>query len=206
MGIHIFFDNSNVWGGAQNIRADKEPSVPWFLLRIYYKNIFSLIEGEREVGTRVMAGSVPPECDQLWEYAKKLGYNVDLLIRVEDGARVREQGVDELLHLKMVNALVDFPAPQTLVVVSGDGAVSEFDTSFITQIERALKVGWDVEVWSWSKSLNPKYYDLQNNNQDSVRINILDEYYDQVTFVKAGSYERDEGQFNVNARIVSPLT
>ncbi|KZD02952.1 MULTISPECIES: NYN domain-containing protein [Thalassospira] len=205
MGIHVFFDNSNVWGGAQNIRSEKEPHVPWFLLRIYYKNIFSLVEGGREVKTKVMAGSVPPECDQLWENAKGLGCDVDLLHRVEDGARVREQGVDELLHLKIANAILDHDAPQTLVVVSGDGSISEFGTGFITQVERALKKGWKAEIWSWSNSLKSKYYELRDLHQDTVSINTFDEYYDALTFVREGIYEADGSQIKVRERIVSPL-
>lgn len=83
MSIHVFFDNSNIWGGAQNVRNITEPGVPWPALRIYYKNLFKLIEDGREAKTKVLAGSVPPSCAALWEYAKAEGYDTALLKRVE---------------------------------------------------------------------------------------------------------------------------
>src|SRR5947209_262683 len=104
MAIHIFWDNSNIWGGLQGIREIREPAVPWYALRGYFRNLYQLVSGGREVVTRVMAGSVPPECEELWEHARDLGFSTDLLQRVESAPNVQtEQAVDEIMHMKMAN-------------------------------------------------------------------------------------------------------
>src|SRR5260370_26084694 len=157
MARHIFVDNSNIYGGAQRAAETLEPGALWMSVRVYYQNFFKLIEGDA-VTTRILAGSVPPGNEALWQTTRDLGYNTDLLRRVEqDDGRLTEQAVDEMLHLKIANALLDYEPPQTLVIASGDGQDSQWETSFPRQAERALKRGWNVEVWSWSKQLTGKY-------------------------------------------------
>lgn len=105
--------------------------------------------------TRVLAGSVPPGNEERWEYAKQGGYDTDLLRKIgTDDGRLAEQGVDELLHLKIANVLLDYDPPQTLILVPGDGRVGTFGTGFLQQAERALKRGWAVEIWSWRDGLS----------------------------------------------------
>jgi hypothetical protein len=212
MALHIFFDNSNIWGGAQAVRNITEPGVPWPALRIYYRNLFALIENGRAVSTRILAGSVPPSCAALWEYARDHGYNTDLLHRVErDDGSIGEQGVDEVLHLKIANAILDHAAPQTLVVATGDGKLSEFGTGFPTQIERALKHGWDAELWSWGLTLKEnRYRKLETESKGRFKIKLLDVHYRSLTFVKGGQYyERDaagtKSYYTVPERVVENL-
>ena len=109
-----------------------------------------IIEDGRNAFTRVMAGSVPPGNEDLWKHARSYGYETDCLKRVadDDTGKLVEQGVDEALHLKIANTLLDYDKG-TLVVVSGDGTPSHVSTSFPDQVRRALKRGWSVEVWSW---------------------------------------------------------
>ncbi len=46
------------------------------------------------------------------KHAQRGGYDTDLLRRVEaDDGRLIEQGVDEMLHLKIANALLDSKRP-----------------------------------------------------------------------------------------------
>lgn len=212
MSIHVFFDNSNVWGGAQAVRNLTEPGVPWPALRVYYRNLFTLIEGGRTVISKVLAGSVPPSCEPLWQYARDHGYSTDLLRRVErDDGSIGEQGVDEVLHMKIANAILDHRAPQTLVVATGDGRLSEFGTGFPTQIERALEHGWDAELWSWGLNLNQRRYsEFQTAWPGKFTIKFLDPHYRSLTFVKGGQYyERDatgaKSYFNVPERVVESL-
>jgi hypothetical protein len=154
MARHVFIDNSNIFGVAQRVAEARDTWEHWRSVRLYYKHLFKLVEGD-DVATRGLAGSVPPDNEPLWQTARDLGYRTDLLLRVEgDDGRLVEQGVDEMLHLKIANAILDHKPPQTLVIVSGDGRVSEWDTSFPGQAERALKWGWNVEVWSWTGSRN----------------------------------------------------
>ena len=190
MTRHVFFDNSNIFGGAQNTAEKIEPGALWRAVRLYYPNLFSIIEGNDTVGIRVFVGSVATGHDKVWQVARDLGYDTDLLVRVEksDG-RFCEQAVDEILHLKIANAILDYAAPQTLVIASGDGRLSGYGTSFPGQAERALKAGWNVEVWSWSGPLTGGYRRLIAAYPGRLVVRMLDPFYFQTTFIKAGHYQ-----------------
>ena len=113
--------------------------------------------------------------------------------------------------MKIANSILDYKAPQTLVVATGDGKLSEFGTGFPTQIERALKHGWDAELWSWGLSLSEKRYKkLECDYPGRFKIKWLDPHYKSLTFVKGGEYfERDPSGrqtfFSVPERIVETL-
>jgi hypothetical protein len=208
MLAHIFVDNSNIFHGAQRAALTAEPGVPSVAIRVYSRNLFALLErGLPDVRTRVFAGAVPPGNDHVWDHARACGCNTDLLRKItRDDGKLGEQGVDELLHLKIANALLDYEPPQTLVLATGDGRVSSFGTGFALQVDRALKRGWHVAVWSWKDQLSSEY--RRRARLDSrLHVNELDPYYRSVTFVQAGEYTVGTSVTPVHlaGRIVSSL-
>ncbi|MEN6382823.1 MAG: NYN domain-containing protein [Rectinema sp.] len=212
MSIHIFWDNSNVWGGLSQLRLANEPTVPWFALRVYFKNIYELVSKGRLAETKIMAGSVPPECEELWDCARILGFQTDLLKRVDSSQDVKcEQAVDEILHMKMANAILDYEGDQTMILLSGDSSLSTYDTSFPSQLQRALKKGWKVEVYSASSCISKqKYKKLIDEYPRQIELIDIDPYYFSLTYVREGEYYHKDSQgnrtyFHVNARIVSAL-
>lgn len=68
-----------------------------------------------------------------------------------------EQGVDEILHLKMCQSILDVEEPSTMVLATGDGAVAEMSDGFLAHVERALRKGWKVELISWGQQTNGGY-------------------------------------------------
>lgn len=68
-----------------------------------------------------------------------------------------EQGVDELLHLKMCQSIIDTEEPTTMVLATGDGAAAEMSDGFLAHVERALKNGWKVELITWKQQTNSGY-------------------------------------------------
>ena len=68
--------------------------------------------------------------------------------------RHREQGVDEILHMKMLQSIVDAPRPGTMVLATGDAAEAEFSDGFLSNVERALKQGWNVELIGWYNNIS----------------------------------------------------
>ncbi len=215
MTLHVFVDNSNIFGGAQRVAKHTEAYVPWPAIRLYVRNFITLIEGSQPVCTRVYAGSVPPGSEDLWRYARDMRYNTDLLRKVEkDDGRLAEQGVDELLHLKIANVLLDTDQPEVLVLATGDGSITTYGTGFGLQAERALKRGWKVEVWSWREQLSGTFAKLGKRYPGQLRVHELDPFYYAITFVKGGLYTvpRSIGPIalgtravNVASRVVSPL-
>ncbi|OBT48044.1 hypothetical protein VE00_01719 [Pseudogymnoascus sp. WSF 3629] len=72
---------------------------------------------------------------------------------------VTEQGVDEILHMKMLESMVDTDYPSTMVVATGDAAVAEYSSGFLRNVERALERGWKVELVAWKRSMSYAYRD-----------------------------------------------
>lgn len=71
----------------------------------------------------------------------------------------REQMVDELLHLKMMQSLLDCPAPGTMVLATGDAADAEFGDGFHRNVVRALERGWHVEVVAFRDNASSAWHD-----------------------------------------------
>jgi len=86
-----------------------------------------------------------------------------------------EQGVDEALHLKICQSVIDCE-PSTMVVATGDGAEAEYSDGFPANIERALKKGWKVELVSWTTSLNSVYKKVKHRWPQAFQIIELDEF------------------------------
>ncbi|THH14771.1 hypothetical protein EW146_g5600 [Bondarzewia mesenterica] len=72
--------------------------------------------------------------------------------------RYREQGVDELLQLKLHQAIADVDVPpkgSTIVLATGDGNVGQFnEEGFLGCVRTALKKGWRVELYAWEGGLS----------------------------------------------------
>jgi hypothetical protein len=78
-----------------------------------------------------------------------------------NGGRVkyREQGVDELIQLKLHQALAAAPEPlpsgATIVLATGDGNVGQFnEEGFLGCVRTALRRGWRVELYAWDEGLS----------------------------------------------------
>ena len=73
--------------------------------------------------------------------------------------RYREQGVDELLQLKLHQAIADADSPppkgSTIVLATGDGNVGQFNADgFLGAVRTALRKGWRVELYAWEFGLS----------------------------------------------------
>jgi len=72
--------------------------------------------------------------------------------------RYREQDIDKLLQLKLLQVVstVDVPPPGSMIVlVTRDGNVSQFNKEgFCGCMHTALKKGWHVELYMWESGLS----------------------------------------------------
>ncbi|KAL6239128.1 hypothetical protein BDW75DRAFT_227476 [Aspergillus navahoensis] len=68
-----------------------------------------------------------------------------------------EQGVDEILHLKILESLLDADEPATIVLATGDAAEAEYSGGFMKMVKRALQRGWRVELVSFSQVTSNAY-------------------------------------------------
>lgn len=151
--------------------------------------------------------------DVIIEEARALKYDCSILKRVEDSAppprrrssrkninadgfssgsdspgkvartRWREQGVDEILNLKMMESIIDYHIePSTLVLASGDGAVGEFSDGFFKVVVRALERGWKVELVSFALGMSSSYTNREFTKRwcNQFKIICLDNYIEEL--------------------------
>ncbi len=68
-----------------------------------------------------------------------------------------EQAVDEILHLKILESIIDAKTPAIIVLATGDGAEGEYSQGFLKMVERALERGWKVELVSFNHTTSSSY-------------------------------------------------
>lgn len=68
-----------------------------------------------------------------------------------------EQAVDEILHLKILESLIDTDQPSTLILATGDAAEAEYSGGFMRMVERALDKAWRVELVSFKLNTSGAY-------------------------------------------------
>lgn len=74
--------------------------------------------------------------------------------------KLGEQGVDENLHLAMQSSLLDAAGPGigsgpgVMVLATGDAKEAEFSEGFAHYAQKAMLMGWHVEVVSWKRCLS----------------------------------------------------
>ena len=97
-------------------------------------------------------------------------------------AAMIEQGVDEILHLKILESVVDTDEPGTIVLATGDAAQAEYSEGFMAMAHRALKKGWTVELVSWSANISAMYTrkDWMEAWSGRFRIVYLDDYAEEL--------------------------
>lgn len=98
------------------------------------------------------------------------------------GERWVEQGVDEILHLKILESLLDTKDPATIVLATGDAAVAEFSGGFMKMVERALQRGWNVELVSFLQGTSYAYRRKEFRTRWGERFKLieLDPYVEEL--------------------------
>lgn len=93
-----------------------------------------------------------------------------------------EQAVDEILHLKMMESVVDATEPLTMVLATGDAALAEFSQGFLKMVERALGKGWHVELASFKHNTSMAYRQKAFRQKWGERFKIveLDDYVEMI--------------------------
>lgn len=103
--------------------------------------------------------------------------------RYTPATRYVEDMVDETLQTRIGESVMEyFQEPGTIVLVTGDARPAKFSDGFFTYAERALKMGWNVEVVSWKSSLSTTWRDPTWAKQWGARFRIieLDRYVDEL--------------------------
>ncbi|TGJ86344.1 hypothetical protein E0Z10_g2402 [Xylaria hypoxylon] len=94
-----------------------------------------------------------------------------------------EQGVDEILHLNMMNSILDdMREPGTMILATGDAAQAEFSEGFLEYATRALSSGWNLELVTWKRTISSAWMDpvFRNKFEERFRIIYLDDFLEEL--------------------------
>ncbi len=85
-----------------------------------------------------------------------------------------EQGVDELLHLKILQSAMDTAKPATMVLATGDAASAQYSDGFKKNVERVLSLGWNIELYGWSRNISSSWRDPEFTEQWGHQFKIVE--------------------------------
>jgi len=158
-------------------------------------SIKKLVDTSKSVGyesilqEQVFISRDDSEKKKFFDDVKKMGWHKAQQLRAGSGSdsetgppapktpsapRWVEQGVDEILHLKMCQSILDTDVPSTMVLATGDGAEAEMSDGFLAHVERALKRGWKVELISWRQQTNGGYRNKKFRTKWSEQFKIIE--------------------------------
>ncbi|ENH65071.1 hypothetical protein FOC1_g10005922 [Fusarium oxysporum f. sp. cubense race 1] len=201
-GIHVFVDMSNIIIGFQKaLRAkfglpESSRFVPLPQMNLAF--FHELLTRDRYAEWLNVGCSVRPNRNEpsFVQELKDLGYRVDLRSRRPEqsgaddhntfeagGFRYVEDMVDETLQIRISESVMQyFEEPGTLVIATGDARPAKYSDGFLTQAQRALKMGWSVEVVSWKASLSSTWTTLLRGQSIGSRFRIieLDQFLDEL--------------------------
>jgi len=177
MGISVFWDNSNIWLVGRGVCEQREPGDE-MAFRIHFAHLLDFVLDGRPADYAFVAGSIPPDNDPLWRRFESL--KIDVYKQERGQATGSEIAVDEVIQLQMANRVLDAQQPESMVLLTGDGSGYLDGQGFITQLERAHRHGWAIEVVSWDAGCNRH---LRAFALAHGRYRPLEPIYDQVTFI-----------------------
>lgn len=159
---------------------DREGYSARYSVRIHFDNLVSLATAKRSVEFALAVGSIPPEMRHIWNRLEHTGVQIELFERGAQSSS--EQGVDQSLQVQMLRKSLDYPADQCIaVLLTGDGKGFYDGVGFHADLERMQKIGWRIEVLSWSKCCNAH---LKRWAEQAGLFIPLDNYYDSITFLE----------------------
>ncbi|RSL59245.1 hypothetical protein CEP54_007367 [Fusarium duplospermum] len=195
-GIHVFIDMSNIIIGFQKaLRA--RYSLPEFvrfipLPQMNLEFFHKLLVRDRHAEWLNVGCSMHPDKQKphFIEELEDLGYRVDLRSRRPQnmameghGSRYVEDMVDETLQIRIGESVMQyFDKPGTLVLATGDARPAKYSDGFLAYAQRALKMGWNVEVVSWRSSLSSAWSGVWKEEGVGSRFRVieLDQFLDEL--------------------------
>lgn len=195
-GIHVFLDLSNIEISFQHtlkLRHDLADTVRFSAApKLNLEFLNEILTRGRPAHSLHVGCSMKPG-DKEPRYVRDLndlGYHVDLRKRKLDDSdpldqrtRYVEDLVDETLQTRIGEAVMEYHTKQgTIVLATGDAKPAQYSDGFFQYVNRALRMGWNVEVVSWKSSLSESWRNLNSSGKwgDKFRIIELDNFIDEL--------------------------
>lgn len=90
-------------------------------------------------------------------------------------SRYVEDLVDETLQTRIAEAVMEyFQEPGTIVLATGDAKPAQYSDGFFRYVERALRMGWNVELVAWQGSLSSSWKNLEWTSTWGERFRVIE--------------------------------
>ncbi|KAI0423844.1 hypothetical protein F5Y09DRAFT_348349 [Xylaria sp. FL1042] len=136
-----------------------------------------------KVGRRCKASSQGPSLAYLASNITSGDESAEDTSGISYETRNGEQGVDEILHLNMMNSILDdMREPGSMILATGDAAQAEFSEGFLEYATRALSQGWNLELVTWKRTISSAWIDptFIKRFEDRFRIVYLDDFLEEL--------------------------
>ena len=177
--VFIYWDNSNIFIGAQKSALAREGYLARYQVRIHFQAMLRLAQAGRPLEKAIIAGSVPPGARELWD--KLRGYGVKVEELFDRGSGKEQEVPDERLQLQMMRDALTRGLPGVAVLLTGDGKGREQGKGFHHTLELMHAKGWRTELLAWDRDCKPEMRDWARKNGVYVP---LDSHYKSVTYLK----------------------
>ncbi|KAJ6788916.1 hypothetical protein PWT90_00127 [Aphanocladium album] len=200
-GIHVFLDMSNIEISFQKALkkrynvADEARFSP--LPRLNLQSLTEvLVRGRSTQGLHVGCSILPGRKEPRYvQDLRNLDYQVDVRERkridstmpntpqgkLSAGAaskfvsRYVEDLVDETLQTRIAEAVMEYFQEQgTIVLATGDAKPAQYSDGFFRYVERALRMGWNVEIVAWHSSLSSSWKDTDWTGTWGERFRVIE--------------------------------
>ena len=205
--VHIFVDNSNIFGGGQEVPDTTQPSGYRLdrSVRVLCRKLHDVVTLERTAVQKVVFGSVSQGTmarltgGSVFKSWEKEGYKSCVCARNDENKEGYAGGskgsiVDDALIAQMYTTIMTYKSEdgwngRTLVMCTGDGNPNHGDKhspSFLKVVQHAIECGWRVEVWAWKKTCSPNYLTLARDHAGDPCYSLmyLDEDREEITETK----------------------
>lgn len=179
----IYIDNSNIWINTMEHSARKLKFINDIQqdqrIRVSINNLITVASAGRPIIRCVLYGSEPPPVKEFWNNVKECRLcKVEVQVTKRSTYSNKEREVDQSINLD-IGVDIGLHREQTnyggtLVLFTGDGGM-------ISAVRRALEYNWNVEVWSYQRSL-AKVYSEEAEVNDKLTIRLLDDYFNELVY------------------------
>ncbi|KDQ06143.1 hypothetical protein BOTBODRAFT_49534 [Botryobasidium botryosum FD-172 SS1] len=180
--LFCFWDYSNVEPEYKNSYSPKDRPEVISLAALDY-----VVSRNRTIDN---LSCVITSCDRNFSLWREKGVEVKIMPKIQIGPDTFcEQAVDESIQARMTEAIWQYRsyrkayndpdklAPATLVLISGDGSPGEYNLDgFYMEIAHALRSRMRVKIWSWRKSVSPRFYELRTEYPSLLKIHYFDPF------------------------------
>jgi uncharacterized LabA/DUF88 family protein len=175
--VLVYFDNSNIFINTQQFAAKKHKfkfgiTQDW-RARVDVGKLFNKACAGRHILQANLYGSEPPALDSFWKAVRMRKIKVSHFPRSKWNDK--EKRTDTKLCTDAVEAIVlnrGLKGERTVILFTGDG-------DMVDTAQTALRYDYNVEIWSFEKSLSPQLSKLAKQN-DRVKIFLIDNIFDEI--------------------------